>query len=277
MNSATTTPERIETSPYIICGGIEGRLRLRILSRIMQASTLDLLERAGIRPGMACLEVACGSGDLAFDIARLVTPGGKVVATDIDRTKLELASIEAEAKRLTNLEFRSADISTDEIEQEFDLVHARFILTHLPNPERALTIMRQALRPGGVLVVEDVDFRGYFCYPECDALWRYVELYTRTVERRGGDPYIGPRLPSLFRESGFQALQMNIVQPAGTSGEVKLLSPMTMENIADAVIAEGFASREEIVRLVAELYEFARTPGTIGCTPRVVQVWANKG
>ncbi len=271
------TSGKMESSPYIIRGGIEGRQRLRILSRIMQASTLGLLERAGIRPGMVCLEVACGSADLAFDIARLVTPDGRVVATDIDRTKLELATIEAEVGQLTNLEFRFADITTDELEPEFDLVHARFILTHLPNPERALATMRQALRPGGILAVEDVDFRGYFCYPECDALWRYVELYTRTVQRRGGDPNIGPRLPALLTEAGFEKVQMNIVQPAGMSGEVKLLSPLTMENIADAVIAEGLASREEIDRLVAELYEFARTPGTIGSSPRVVQVWGKRG
>ncbi|MGA8599529.1 MAG: class I SAM-dependent methyltransferase [Bryobacteraceae bacterium] len=88
MSSVAPATGRIDPSPYIIRGGIEGRQRLRILSRIMQASALGLLERAGTGPGMACLEVACGSGDLAFDIAPLVTPGGKVVATDIDRTKL---------------------------------------------------------------------------------------------------------------------------------------------------------------------------------------------
>jgi len=66
---------------------------------------------------------------------------------------------------------------------------------------------------------------------------------------------------------------MNVVQPAGTQGEVKLLNPLTMENIADAVLAEGLASCVEIDQIVAELYEFARAPGTVGSAPRVVEAW----
>jgi ubiquinone/menaquinone biosynthesis C-methylase UbiE len=73
---------------------------LRILSRVMQPTTLDLLRRAGIRPGMAVLEVACGGGDLAFDLAGMVSPGGRVVATDIDKIKLELAGHEADERQL---------------------------------------------------------------------------------------------------------------------------------------------------------------------------------
>ena len=261
------------TPYYIIRGGIEGRERLRILSRVMQPTALSLLRRVGIRPGMACLEVGCGSGDLAFDMARMVGPEGRVLATDIDEIKLELARRESETLQLTNVDFTFGDITQDEPEQEFDLVHARFVLTHLPTPERALTNMRQTLRPGGVLIVEDIDFRGYFCHPDSPALWRYVELYTQTVRRRGGDANIGPRLPGLLTEAGFENVQMNVVQPVGMTGEVKLLTPITMENIADAVISEGLASRDEVDRLVAELYEFARMPGTVSSAPRIIEAW----
>jgi ubiquinone/menaquinone biosynthesis C-methylase UbiE len=263
----------VERSDYIIRGGIEGRERLRILSRVMQPSTHDLLHRAGVRPGMTCLEVGSGGGDVAFDLARMLEPSGQVVGTDIDRTKLDLARREAEAQGLANIEFRFADITLDDPEEEFDLVHARFILTHLPDPLGALRRMRQALKPGGVAAVEDIDFRGYFCEPECPALWRYVALYSQTCRRKGGDANIGPRLPALLTEAGFENVQMNIVQPAGTLGDVKLMTPITMENIADTVLAEGLASAAEIEQILAELYEYARTPGTVGCTPRVVEAW----
>jgi SAM-dependent methyltransferase len=223
---------------------------------------------------MACLEVGSGGGDVAFDLARMVEPSGQVVGTDIDRTKLDLARREAEARGLANIEFRFADITQDEPEQEFNLVHARFILTHLPDPLGALRRMRQALKPGGAVVVEDIDFRGYFCEPECPAMWRYVALYTETCRRKGGDANIGPRLPALLTEAGFENVQMNVVQPAGASfGEVKLLTPITMENIADAVLAEGLASAAEIEQIVAELYDLAGTPGTVVSMPRVVEAW----
>jgi ubiquinone/menaquinone biosynthesis C-methylase UbiE len=262
----------MEQKHYIIRGGEEGRARLRVLSRVMRPTTLSLLDRAGIRPGMECLEVGCGSGDLAFDLARMVGAGGRVVATDIDEIKLRLAHQEAEQQHLTNLKFRLADIVEHELEN-FDFAHARFVLTHLPNPQKALEKIWQALRPGGILVVQDVDFRGHFSHPECAAFSCYVRLYTQTAQRRCADPNIGPRLPGLLAKAGFEAVQINVVQPAAMSGEVKLMAPLTMENIADAVLAERLASRAELDRLIDELYEFARDPDTVVAGPRVVEAW----
>jgi ubiquinone/menaquinone biosynthesis C-methylase UbiE len=266
----------VDEAHYIIRGGFEGRERLRILSRVLRPTALALFHGVGIRPGMICLEAGCGGGDLAFDLARMVCPGGRVVGIDTDQIKLELARREAVGNELNNVDFRLADITQDQPEQQFDLVHARLLLTHLPNPDCALLRMRQALRPRGVVVLQDIDFRGHFCYPDSPALWRYVDLYTRTVQRRGGDASIGPRLPSLLVAAGFENIQMNVVQPAGMTGEVKVIAALTMENIADAVIAEGLASQAEIAGIVGELYEFARSPHSVLSLPRIVQAWGYK-
>src|SRR5262249_1037578 len=258
---------------YIIRGGIVGRERLRILSRVMRPTSLALLRRSGLQTGMKVLEIGCGGGDFAFDIGRIVGPPGGGGGTDIDQTNLDLASAEAAEHNLVNVEFQLANITESAPANHFDLVHARFVLTHLTDPAQALKHVRAALRPGGIVVLEDIDFRGYFCYPDCAALWRYVQLYTETTRLRGVDANIGPRLPSLLAEADFKNIQMNVVQPTGFEGEVKLLSPLTMENIADAVIAEGLATAEEIDRIVADLYAYAQTPGTLGCMPRIFEAW----
>jgi len=239
----------------------------------MQPTTHALLERAGFRPGMSCLEVGSGSGDLAFDMAHMVGPFGKVLGTEIDETKILLARADAAALNLTNVEFQLSDITREHPDPDFDFVHARFVLTHLSDPLHALVNMRKALHPGGVLVVEDIDFRGCFCYPDNAAFAAYVDLYTHTVANRGGDANIGPRLPSLLTAAGFENVQMHAVTPASVDGEAKLLAPITLENIADAVAAEGLATVAELRRLVAELYEFATHPGTVVSAPRIVEAW----
>jgi ubiquinone/menaquinone biosynthesis C-methylase UbiE len=259
---------------YIIRGGAAGRERLRILARVMRPTSLALLARAGLEAGMEVLEIGCGGGDLAFDIARMVGSAGRVLGTDIDQTKLDLAAREAAEHHLTNIDFQLANIAESAPSGNFDLVHTRFVLTHLTEPARALQHIRAPLRPGGIVVLEDIDFSGYFCYPDCAALWRYVHLYTETTRRRGVDANIGPRLPSLLAEAGFENIQVNIVQPAGLAREVKLISPLTMENIADAVVAEGLATAAEIERIVRDLYDFADAPGTLGSTPRIFEAWA---
>jgi hypothetical protein len=83
-------------------------------------------------------------------------------------------------------------------------------------------------------------------------------------------------LPDLLRQAGFEEIDAHVVQPIGTRGEVKLLNPLTMENIADAVLADGLATREEIDGIVHELYAFAADPTTVAGLPRVVQAWGRR-
>jgi hypothetical protein len=57
---------------------------------------------------------------------------------------------------------------------------------------------------------------------------------------------------------------------------VKLLNPLTTENNASAVLADGLASQLEIDDVVRKLYEFANDPNTVAGTPRVVQAWGRR-
>ena len=90
---------------YVIRGGQEGRNRLRIVSRALSASTLNLLTNAGIRPGSACLDVGCGGGDVTLAMAQLVGPSGTVTGVDIDATKMQLAQHDAERESFSNVRF----------------------------------------------------------------------------------------------------------------------------------------------------------------------------
>lgn len=258
---------------YVIRGGVQGRERLRMLARIMQPTTQALLERVGVEAGMACLDVGCGGGDGSFELARRVGPRGRVVGIDMDATKIELARREAAALNLANVEFRVATVEQSGAAAAFDVVYARFVLTHLADPLAVLGQLRTQLRPGGRVVVEDIDCTGHFAHPDSPAYRRYVAIYTDLVQRRGADPNIGPRLPGLLLAAGYADVGVYVVQPAAIEGEMKLMAPITMESIADAVLAEGLASREEIDAIVGELYACAADPTTLMSLPRVVQAW----
>jgi ubiquinone/menaquinone biosynthesis C-methylase UbiE len=110
---------------YVIRGGMQGRERLRLLSRVMHESTVEVFERAGIREGMMCLDVGCGSGDVTIEMARRVGPTGRVVGADIDETKLELCRADAQSLDISNVEYRAIDIREHPTGPEFDVVHAR--------------------------------------------------------------------------------------------------------------------------------------------------------
>jgi SAM-dependent methyltransferase len=264
------------TGRYAIRGGAAGRERLRVLAGTLRQSTDALFDRLGLGAGLRALDVGCGGGDVTFELARRAGPGGSAVGVDIDETKLELARREAAAQGLDNVTFRTLDISRQRPEGAFDVVYVRFVLTHLADPAGALASCRGALRPGGLLVVEDIDFAGLFAWPETPAFRRYCALYTSVVRHRGGDPNIGPRLPVMLADAGCEQVGLQIVQLAGTQGDVKLINPLTLEQIADAVLLDGLASREELDTLVAELYRFAADPRTVTGLARVFQVWGKR-
>lgn len=96
------------------------------------------------------------------------------------------------------------------------------------------------------------------------------------MRSRGGDPNIGPRLPFLLTDGGFEKVDINLVQPIGTKGEVKLLNVITLENIADAILRDGLALRQEIDTWVQELNRFAENPRTVAGVPRVIQAWGHR-
>jgi SAM-dependent methyltransferase len=125
--------------------------RLRLIEQFNDPSTFRQLDAIGVAEGWRCLEVGAGAGSVARWLSQRVGPVGEVVAADLDVRFL--GDISAQ-----NVEVRRCDITQDPIEpSSYDLVHARSVLMHLRDPVAALRRMTAALRPGGWLMVEDVD------------------------------------------------------------------------------------------------------------------------
>jgi predicted O-methyltransferase YrrM len=263
-------------SDYAIAGGRAGNERLELLAQVMLPTTSHLLATIGLGAGMQCLDVGCGGGHVTRLMARGVGPHGRVVGIDLDRAILALAQHAADTVHLANIQFRHADAVDPQEDAAYDLVYARFILSHLREPETCLAAMVRACRPHGVIVIEDIDFSGSFCYPYCAAYARYTALYQEVVARKGGDPNIGPKLPGMLRQAGADEVQVNVVQPTHLEGEGKFMAAVTMEKIAGAVIAEGLATDADVAQVITGLHAAAADRATVMSLPRVVQTWGTR-
>jgi ubiquinone/menaquinone biosynthesis C-methylase UbiE len=224
---------------------------------------------------MRCLDVGCGVGAVTLKLARRVGPTGQAVGIDVDECCLALARQEATRHGLPAV-FRREGVNDLREEDAYDLVYSRFLLTHLPEPGRAAERLVRAARAGGLVAVEDIEFAAHFCHPACPALDRYVSLYQQAVQRKGGDPDIGPRLVSLLMDAGLQRVGVEVVQPTYRKGPGKRIAQVTMEHIREAVVAAGLASEGEVAAVVTDLGRFARNPRTILSLPRIFQVWGQR-
>jgi SAM-dependent methyltransferase len=254
---------------YILRQGTDAYRRLTLLAEAKWPSTSALFERLPVRPGMKCMDVGSGTGAVSLALARIVAPTGRVVGVDTDTLLLDLAREKAAEEELP-AEFLEIDVTKSELPRGFDLVYARFLLTHLRSPLQALEKMRRST-VGGVIVVEDIDFDGHVCYPHCAAFDRYVELYKGAARSRGADPLIGPKLPGLLEAAGCTRVELEVVTPTFRRGEQKLVAAITMEHIREAVVGAGLASHGEVDDIVDELTAFARRSDTIISLARIFQ------
>jgi SAM-dependent methyltransferase len=183
--------------------------RLTSLASAFDPITRRHIAPLGLAPGWRCLEVGAGTGSIARWLSEVVGPKGRVLATDLS---LELM----QGLEGANLELRQHDIVRDPLpEGEFDLVHCRLVLEHLPGRLDALAKMARALAPGGWLVVEDFCFRGRHATDRRGAvtigtLLRFVSL---VMQQNGWDPKWAPRLPIHLRRAGLTEVGAEGTQP----------------------------------------------------------------
>jgi SAM-dependent methyltransferase len=260
-----------QKSHYIICGGEEGAKRLHVLSRAMKPASMSLLGRAGLVPGFEVLDAGCGSGDVTLEIARITGSDGRVVGIDMDESILHFARSASDICGFP-VEWRCSCVEELEEERSFDMVYARFLLSHLPDPAGTLRRMLKAVRPGGRVVIEDIDIGTHVYWPINTSFQRYIDLYVEAGRKKGVDPDIGPRLPGLMVDAGFEDIDVSISMPVFLSGEGKSIARLTLADIADTVIELGLCNRSEIDQLLSELHAYETDPKSIQSTAQVFQV-----
>jgi len=261
---------------YVIAGGKEGKERLKLLSEVLRPTTSQLLSTVGIEKGMKCLDVGCGGGFVTALMADLVGADGEAVGIDSDEVILDLARTDARDCGRNNIDFIQCAASDQHRSDYYDLVYARFLLTHVPDSQACLNSMVSNCKSGGLVVAEDIDFTGAFSYPICDAYQRYCNLYQQVVHKRGGDADIGPKLPGMFKAAGLDDVHFKVVQLVHIEGDGKLLASITMQRIAASLIAERLASESEINEIVEGLNVAAEDSHTLLSLPRIFQVWGKR-
>jgi len=259
---------------YIIEGGQKGADRLQILAKATWKSTRTMLLKAGLKKDMSVLDVGCGSGIITEHIIEITGQNSHIVGIDFDEAKINIA-LKNVSEKYSNINFYVSNVSTD-IEfnkKKYDFIIARFLFSHLTNSTEILKELKTKLNPNGILYAEDVDFNGYFSYPESNAFNKYVYYYKQLGLKVGADPMIGQKLYKMFLNEDFKNVKVKSSNPVFKSGEGKLVAPLTFEGISGTIIDSGFETKENMDKYVDELFQFYEQNDSIISLPRFFYVW----
>jgi 2-polyprenyl-3-methyl-5-hydroxy-6-metoxy-1,4-benzoquinol methylase len=250
------------------------RDRLGALESLFDRSSRRLLDALGLREGWRCLEVGCGAGGIALWLADQVGATGHVLATDLDTRFLD-------GHDRPNLDVLTHDIATEALDHAtYDLIHARAVLEHIPARQQALARMVAAVRPGGWLLVEDVDF----AEPTAATLARYISPAEAApaTERIllaaaalfaavGADASYGRRLPTALAGAGLVDVGAEIHTPVVTGG-TENWTRGTVEQLGDRLLATGLTNSADIEEFLA----ITARPSTSYVPPFMVSAWGRR-
>ncbi len=235
--------------------------------------------RAGFSVGQTLLDVGCGPGYAALDLAGIVGPSGRVVAIDRSRRFLDALESLARARGLAQIEAHELDLDVDPLpEVRADGAWSRWVYAFVTRPQALLGNVAATLRAGGTMACHEyVDYRAWRLSPRSAAFEEFVAEVMASWRANGGEPDIALDLPRWLESLGFEVQVTRAISEVARPGDFVWQWPK-------AFVATGLQRLVDLGRVDAAraramqqaFDDVERTPGAFMLTPTVLEIVARK-
>jgi 2-polyprenyl-3-methyl-5-hydroxy-6-metoxy-1,4-benzoquinol methylase len=236
------------TRAYALGDDAEEHRRLMLQSRFIGDLTEALFARAGLADGMRVLDVGCGAGDVSLLARGFVGAGGSVCGIDRSAESIALARRRAQSAGFHNLSFEEATLGELGVQGPFDALVGRLILLYLPHPAEALQQLARLVRPGGLVIFQEMDMATGRSLPALPLFQRVGAWISTTFQRAGVDIEMGSRLFEIYRRAGLPSPQLLSAARAmgGDCPELCAWMAGTLASLLPLVETLGVATRDEV-------------------------------
>lgn len=243
--------------------------------------TSDLLHRAGLTTGMRVLDLGSGVGDVSLLAADIVGPSGRVLGVDRSAESTAIAERRAaSAHKQPWVRFATDEIDTFDSDLTFDAVIGRLVLMYQPDPAATLRRMLRLLRPGGLVVFQEISVPTVRSVPEGPVHRNFKRLVTAAFESTGADIDMGTGLHRVFVDSGLPDPAMTFagIAESGAAGHLHQLYAGILRNVAPVAVRNGAFTYDDVdlETLADRLKTEAMELGSCMFSPSFVGAWSHK-
>ena len=264
---------------YVLGTHDEEAQRLGLQHQAWREDALRGWRTAGFGPGATVLDVGCGPGYAAMDLAELVGPSGRVIAVDKSDRFLGLLKERARERHLNNVMVHRADLEAGEFPENVmaDGAWLRWVLAFVKNPKAVLAEVTRALgRRGAIVIHEYFDYGTWRGLPRFPELEEFVTTVKKSWRENGGEPDIALSLPQWLEELGFE-VQLRPIIGVAQQGSLKWEWMSTFLRIGrDRLVELGFLTKAQAEELQRAFSSFQQEPGARLITPGVLEVVARR-
>ncbi len=250
--------------------------RQELLDDVFTSSTRALLNDLPVSDGAEVLDVGCGIGRTTQHLREQLPQPERIVGLDADGDLLAVARDRSASDGTADLTYQEGNAEDLPYEDDrFDVVYARFLLTHLPEPGDAVEEFRRVCRPNGIVAAQEPDFASLGTWPPSRA---YETI--RQVADALLDPQMGRKTWGLFQDAGIEGPEgtdrpaVRAVVPVETEGTaLRELYTLSVEATAGALLEKGKLEPEEHEALVADARQVEADSDRLTAAYTVYSVW----
>ena len=262
---------------YVLGTHDEEVARLGLQHRVWRPRALDAWRRAGFRTGQTLLDIGCGPGWAALDLAEIVGRSGRIIAIDRSRRFLDTLDASRVLHRLTQITTAEVDLDEGSLtDVAADGAWCRWVFAFVKDPRTLLARVAQTLKPRGAIVIHEYfDYSTWRVSPASAVLERFVETVERSWRDQGGEPNIALDLVRWLPEAGFElrATQtlVDVITPASYVAEW----PLAFAAVgASRLVDLGYLSKADRDAIHDALEAWRTSHDGLMVTPGVLEIIA---
>lgn len=202
------------------------------------------------RPGETAVDVGSGTGSEVLRLAELVGPSGRALGVEPNHGLRGVAQERAASAGATMVSFVDGEAAALPFDSgSVDVLRCERVLQHLDDPQAAVDDFARVLRPGGRVAILDSDWGTVITHPGDPQLLR---RYAESNWSRMANPFSGRHLANQLRSAGLD-VDLDIGSSALIMPPLAVVTSGIMRANAEAAVADGHLTRDEVEGLVAEV------------------------